>query len=161
MDAALLEQLESEHRQVEELFSKLENAESESEQRPLVDQLVASLTKHMQVEETKVYPEVAKLDAEMEQEAETEHQLGRDGLAKLQELIGQPGFGAAVAMLQAGISHHVEEEETEVFPKLREALGYPPADATKRDLYKQAQAAGIEGRSSMTKDELADAVQSH
>ena len=80
-------------------------------------------------------------------------------MAKLHELVGQPGFGAAVAMLKAGIAHHVEEEETEVFPKLREALGYPAADATKRDLYKQAQAAGIEGRSTMTKDELADAVQ--
>ena len=159
MEAGLLEQLESEHRQVEELFSKLEKAESESEQRPLVEELVRSLTTHMEVEEGEVYPEVYKLDAEMEQEAETEHGLGRDGMAKLHELVGEPGFGAAVAMLKAGIAHHVEEEETEVFPKLREALGYPAADASKRDLYKQAQAAGIEGRSTMTKDELADAVQ--
>jgi hemerythrin superfamily protein len=159
MDAALLEQLETEHRQVEELFSKLEKAESESEQRSLVDQLSAALTKHMQVEESQVYPEVYKIDAEMEEEAENEHQLGRDGLQKLQELIGKPGFGAAVAMLEAGISHHVEEEEGEVFPKLREELGFPPADASKRDLYEQAKAAGIEGRSSMTKDELAKALQ--
>jgi hemerythrin superfamily protein len=159
MDAGLLEQLESEHRQVEELFARLEKAEAESEQRALVDQLVTSLTKHMQVEESEVYPEVYKLDAEMEQEAETEHQLGRDGLKKLQDLIGEPGFGAAVAMLEAGISHHVEEEEGEVFPKLREALGFPPVDASKRDLYEQAKAAGIEGRSSMTKDELAAALQ--
>jgi len=159
MDAALLDQLEAEHRQVEDLFSKLEKAESEAEQRPLVEELTAALTKHMDVEESQVYPEVSKLDQEMEQEAETEHGLGRDGLSTLQGLIGQPGFGAAVAMLEAGISHHVEEEEGEVFPKLREALGYPPADATKRDLYKQAKAAGIEGRSTMTKDELAEAVQ--
>jgi hemerythrin superfamily protein len=158
MDAALLDQLELEHRQAEELFSKLETAESEAEQRPLVEELVAALTKHMQVEESQVYPEVYKLDAEMEEEAENEHQLGRDGMTKLTEMIGEPGFGAAVAMLQAGIAHHVEEEESEVFPKLRKALGYPPADATKRDLYKQAQAAGVEGRSSMTKDELIEAV---
>lgn len=158
MDAALLDQLELEHRQAEELFSKLEKAESETEQQTLVDELVGALTKHMQVEESEVYPEVRKMDAEMEQEAENEHQLGRDGMTKLVEMVGEPGFGAAVAMLQAGISHHVEEEESEVFPKLREALGYPPADATKRDLYKQAQAAGIEGRSSMSKDELVEAV---
>ncbi len=100
MEAGLLEQLESEHRQVEELFSKLEKAESESEQRPLVEELVRSLTTHMEVEEGEVYPEVYKLDAEMEQEAETEHGLGRDGMAKLHELVGEPGFGAAVAMLQ-------------------------------------------------------------
>ena len=159
MEAGLLEQLESEHRQVEELFSKLEKAESESEQRPLVEKLVRSLTTHMEVEEGEVYPELYKIDAEMEQEAETEHGLGRDGMAKLHELVGQPGFGAAVAMLKAGIAHHVEEEESEVFPKLREVLGYPAADASKRDLYKQAQAAGIEGRSTMTKDGFAEAVE--
>ena len=159
MDAALLDQLETEHRQVEELFSKLERAESDDEQRPLVEELVAALTRHMKIEETEVYPEVAKIDAEMEEEAENEHQLGRDGLATLDSMVGQPGFGAAVAMLKAGISHHVEEEESEVFPALREALGYPAGDASKRELYKQAQAAGIEGRSTMTKDQLADAVQ--
>jgi hemerythrin superfamily protein len=159
MDAELLDRLEMEHRQVEELFSRLEKAESESEQRPLVEQLVASLTQHMDVEERDVYPEVAKLDGEMQEEAENEHNLGREGMTKLQELIGQPGFGAAVAMLQAGISHHVEEEEDEVFPKLRQALGFPSTDTSKRELYEQAKAAGIEGRSSMTKDELAAALQ--
>ena len=159
MDAALLDQLETEHRQVEELFAKLEKAESEGEQRPLVEQLVAALTRHMKIEETQVYPEVAKVDAEMEQEAETEHQLGRDGIATLQSMVGQPGFGAAVAMLKAGIGHHVEEEEGEVFPALRKAFGYPAGDSSKRELYKQAQAANIEGRSTMTKDELAKAVQ--
>jgi len=158
MDAALLDQLETEHRQVEELFSKLEKAESEGEQRPLVEELVTALTRHMEIEEAEVYPEVANVDAEMEQEAETEHALGRDGIATLQTMVGQPGFGAAVAMLKAGIGHHVEEEEGEVFPALREALGYPAGDASKRELW-QAQAAGIEGRSTMTKDELAEAVQ--
>ena len=132
MDAALLDQLETEHRQVEELFSKLERAESDDEQRPLVEELVAALTRHMKIEETEVYPEVAKIDAEMEEEAENEHQLGRDGLATLDSMVGQPGFGAAVAMLKAGIGHHVEEEESEVFPALREALGYPAGDASKR-----------------------------
>jgi len=159
MDAELLDRLEMEHRQVEELFAKLEKAEEASEQRPLVDQLVAALTQHMDVEETDVYPEVRKLDSEMEAEAENEHNLAREGMTKLQELIGEPGYGAAVAMLKAGISHHVEEEEGDVFPKLREALGFPAADASKRELYEQAKAAGIEGRASMTKDELAAALQ--
>lgn len=166
MDAALLAQLEQEHRQVEQIFAKLEKAEEESEQRPLVDQLEKALSTHMEVEETQVYPELAKLDGEMEQEAETEHDLGRESIAKLRQLIGQPGFGAAVAMCQAGISHHVEEEENEVFPKLRKELklggsnrSRSDADATKDELYEQAKQAGIEGRSSMTKDELEKALQ--
>ena len=158
MDGALLDQLEAEHRQVEDLFSQLEDAEDETTQRPLVDELVSSLTKHMEIEEREVYPEVAKIDGEMEQEAENEHAMGRDGMAKLQEMIGQPGFGAAVAMLQAGIEHHVQEEEGEVFPKLRASLGLTSADSTKEELYDQAQEAGIEGRSNMTKEQLAKAL---
>ena len=122
MDAALLDQLETEHRQVEELFSKLETADSESEQRPLVEELVAALTRHMEIEEAEVYPEVANVDAEMAGEGENEHQLARDGIASLQAMVGQPGLGAAVEMLKAGIDHHVLEEEGEVFPALRQAL---------------------------------------
>jgi hemerythrin superfamily protein len=158
MDGALLDQLEAEHRQVEGLFAELEDAEDEATQRPLVDRLVQSLTKHMAVEEREVYPEVAKLDGEMEQEAQNEHGMAREGLTKLQEMIGQPGFGAAVAMLKAGIEHHVEEEESEVFPKLRTSLGLASANAPRDELYEQARKAGIEGRSTMTKEELAKAL---
>jgi hypothetical protein len=60
-----------------------------------------------------------------------------------------------------------------VFPKLRKQLGLGGtnrsksskrsgsngSDETKEELYKKAQEAGVEGRSSMTKDELAKAVQ--
>jgi hemerythrin-like domain-containing protein len=43
-------------------------------------------------------------------------------LASVEKLVDEPGFGAAVAMLTAGIKHHVKEEETEVFPKLKSKL---------------------------------------
>lgn len=160
MDAALLEELESQHREVEALFRKLTKAEDEKQQRPLVEKLVQMLDQHMTIEESDVYPEVARMDSELAEESETEHDLAREGVAKLQEMIGQPGFGAAVAMLQAGVDHHVEEEENEVFPKLRKALGLPDGAPTKKELYDKAQEAGIEGRSSMSKEELAAALQS-
>jgi hemerythrin superfamily protein len=121
MDIALLDELEQQHRMAEALLSELENAEGEAEQRPLVDELVTALLEHMMTEETQVYPTVRELDDRMAEEAEIEHGLARKGLEQLQSLVGQPGFGAAVAMVQAGVEHHVEEEENEVFPKLREA----------------------------------------
>lgn len=122
MDAALLDELEAQHRQVEELFSRLERAHDETTQQPLVDELTAALTQHMDIEERDVYPELNKLDEEMGEEAENEHNLARDGLTTLESMIGEPGFGAAVAMLKAGIAHHVKEEEGEVFPKLRQTI---------------------------------------
>jgi hemerythrin-like domain-containing protein len=34
----------------------------------------------------------------------------------------EPGFDGALEMLEAGISHHVKEEEEEVFPKFRKTV---------------------------------------
>jgi hemerythrin superfamily protein len=164
MDVKLLDTLERQHREVEALFTKLEKATAEDEQRMLVQKLDASLAEHMEIEETQVYPELRRLDTEMEQEAEVEHGLAREGLSRLEGMIGRPGFGAAVAMLQAGITHHVEEEEKEAFPTLRKAMGAPAKgssggdEPTRDELYQLAQEQGIEGRSHMTKAELADAV---
>ena len=164
MDAALLETLEAQHREAEDLLTRLQKAEEESEQRPLVDKLVVAMHEHMEIEESQVYPQLEQVDNEMAEEANVEHGLVREGLDKLQELIGMPGFGAAVDMLKAGIGHHVEEEETEVFPQLRETLGLgggsPNSDdgETKEELYDQAKEAGVEGRSSMSKEELETAV---
>jgi hypothetical protein len=96
------------------------------------------------------------------------------------ELVAAPGFGAAVEMLKAGISHHVEEEEQEAFPKLRSscddstveglgqtlfrrkaAAGTLSADleaATKDALSEMAKDLGIEGRSSMSKPQLIETI---
>ncbi len=77
-------------------------------------------------------------------------------------------------MLEAGIAHHVHEEESEIFPKLRKtaaaqiaqldpdecktAVENDPVDLTREELYRRAQEADIPGRSSMTKDELAESL---
>ena len=48
----------------------------------------------------------------------------RELMAKLRdEGADKPGFGVTVAALLGAIGHHVEEEETEAFPKLRKKFG--------------------------------------
>jgi iron-sulfur cluster repair protein YtfE (RIC family) len=177
----LLDELIQQHRQVEAMLETLAQSEPGSERQSTVSELVTSLSQHMQVEEDAVYPIVKEtLGAEDETEAENEHQLARDGLAKLQELVDEPGFGAAVEMVKAGISHHVSDEEDKVFPRLRqeaeakiahlgsfaELLGNSSdhesangsTGSTREELYEQAREAGIEGRSTMTKAELEKAL---
>ena len=168
--------LTADHREVEQLLEKLGKAE-ESERPALVNKIDSSLRLHMKIEEQLVYPIVSRqLGEEESEEAEVEHNLAREGLDKLQELIEMPGFGAAVDMLKGGIEHHVHDEEGEMFPKLgdrlderqRAALGDSIAEAkagaavagneTKDELMEAAKARDIPGRSSMTKDELREAL---
>jgi len=174
----VLEHLTEEHRKVERLLDSLAKSDEGPGREQTLDELESSLATHMAVEERFLYPIVLEVVGEEDEEgAENEHGLARDGLQKMRELVDQPGFGAAVEMVKAGIGHHVEEEEHEIFPKLRSdaadrvaALGEPDQleaevtnggsgdGPTKRELYEQAKDAGIEGRSDMTKDELAKAL---
>ena len=116
--------LKKDHREAATMLKTLADSKPGARRRSTVSKLVGALSLHMKIEESRVYPLVAELvGREEEQEAEIEHGLARDGLAKLQELVDEPGFGAVVAMLTAGIRHHVKEEEQEIFPELKKKLG--------------------------------------
>ena len=176
----VLKMLETDHRVVERLLSALLESDPGPEREQLVQQLVASLELHMSFEESQLYPPLRDIDAESETEAENEHALAREGLASIQELVAEPGFPAAVEMLQAGISHHVSDEEEKAFPMLRDALDASRleelstrlmnakrdaqvldaelAQLTKEQLVDAAREADVDGRSSMTSDELRAAI---
>jgi hemerythrin superfamily protein len=174
--------LEADHRQVEDLFAKIEEAKGDARQ-PLIDELATALRAHMELEEKVVYPVMQPVTGEEAvEEANTEHELARKGLEEMLRLApDEPGFGAAMDAVKAGIEHHVEEEEGEVFPKLRkdgsvlEQIATPfmqtrvelglPMDAqalakasSKDELLAEAKSAGVEGASSMSKGELAEAL---
>jgi hemerythrin-like domain-containing protein len=115
--------LKADHREVEKLLKRLADTEEGAERQELVAELTTKLSLHMEIEESIVYPLVREhVGEEDEEEADVEHQLARDGLMKVNELIEAPGFGAAVEMLMGGIGHHVEEEETQLLPELKDEL---------------------------------------
>jgi len=116
--------LKADHREAKKLLAKLAESDEGPEREAMVGELTKALRLHMELEESLVYPlverEVGEEDAE---EADIEHGLARDGLDTLNELVAKPGFGAAVQMLQGGIDQHVTEEETELLPELKSAMG--------------------------------------
>jgi hemerythrin-like domain-containing protein len=115
--------LKRDHREVAEMLKTLEASKPGARRRATVEKLATSLELHMEIEERDVYPLVTERVGEEEaEEAGIEHRLAREGLAEVQRLVDEPGFGAAVAMLTAGIKHHVKEEEQEVFPRLKREM---------------------------------------
>jgi hemerythrin-like domain-containing protein len=115
--------LKKDHREVGVMLKALVMSKPGARRQATVKKLDAALSLHMRIEEAHIYPLVAKrVDEDEAEEAGIEHRLVREGLANLEELVAEPGFGAALAMLTAGIKHHVKEEEQEVFPELKRAL---------------------------------------
>lgn len=115
----------AEHREAEELVERLEQSKTPGPRRQeIVDRLRAALVLHMEAEEKVFYPAVVGVvgDSQVE-EANTEHNLLRDALRTLEDMIDEDGFGASVEMLKAGMQHHVEEEEGEMFPAVRQRFG--------------------------------------
>jgi hemerythrin superfamily protein len=175
--------LEADHRQVEQLFGKIERADGPA-RMPLIDQLATSLRAHMELEEKVVYPAIEPVVGhEPVEEGNKEHELARKSLDEMIGLASDgPGFGAALDAVKASVTHHVEDEEGEVFPKVRrqgtevlDEIATPfmkkrvelgmPMDAgalakasTKDELLGEAKQAGVDGASSMTKDQLAKAL---
>lgn len=175
--------LEADHRDVETLFAEIEKAEGAARQ-PFLDELAASLRAHMQLEEEVVYPLMRKVTGkEPVVEGTNEHDIARKILDEIDELgADAPGISAAVEALKAAITHHVDEEEGDDFPKLRQdgqreleematpflhkrvELGMPltaealAAATTKPELVEEARNAGIDGVNDLTKAELAEAL---
>jgi hemerythrin superfamily protein len=115
-----IELLEQQHREVEKLFAKIEKAKSD-EKEELFDEIADSLAVHAAIEEQHFYP--ATKDARTEellQEAVEEHLAVKRIIADLLEMTPDDAqFDAKIKVLKEQVEHHVEEEEEELFPKVK------------------------------------------
>lgn len=135
--------LRADHREVEQLLTRLAESEEGAEREQMIEELQTKLTLHMELEEQLLYPLVTDLvGQEDEEEAEIEHTLARDGLEKVVAMSAVPGFGAVVEMLKAGIKHHVEEEEKELLPALKDAMDRDEWRSLGEQLVQAKEAAG-------------------
>lgn len=138
--------LMAEHREVKAMFQrfhKLAEAGGRGDERMLLaSQICVALALHAQVEEEILYPaarEVLAGDEEIVDEAWVEHAGAKTLIAQLKTMTSdQPLFDARVKVLGEYIDHHVREEESQMFPKLRkspldlEALGEQIAQRKKQ-----------------------------
>src|SRR4051794_13655266 len=128
LDAITL--IENDHRVVEGLFEAYENigADGEAAQRwRIVHSMIEELRLHASMEEQVFYPAVQEAlgdDAdELVEESLREHADAKQTLEEIEALPATSGvFHERVTALIEEVRHHVDEEEQQILPKLREAL---------------------------------------
>ncbi|MBI2709145.1 MAG: hemerythrin domain-containing protein [Actinobacteria bacterium] len=126
MDAITM--LKADHKTVEKLFKRFEKAGDGAlkEKRAVVDEIIRELSVHAAVEEQVFYPAIREAvdDAEDEVlESLEEHHIVKWVLSELDGMDpGHERFDAKVTVLMENVRHHVEEEEQDLFPKVREVL---------------------------------------
>jgi hemerythrin superfamily protein len=116
--------LKADHKKVKDLFEQFDKLSDRSKvnKKKIADQICMELTVHTQVEEEIFYPAVREpiKDDDLMDEAVVEHASAKDLIAQISEM--DPGddlYDAKVKVLSEQIEHHVEEEEGEMFPKVR------------------------------------------
>ena len=123
--------LESQHREVAKMFAEIEKAKSASAKEKLFEQLADSLAVHAAIEEHQFYPAVkAKRTEDILLESLQEHLGIKRVLADLLETDPEDEtFDAKIKVLKEQVEHHVEEEETDFFFKVRKVLDAQELDA--------------------------------
>jgi hemerythrin superfamily protein len=127
MDAITL--LRNDHKTVEALFKRFEKAGDAAyvEKRAIVDRIIEELSVHAAIEEQVFYPTARTAVPDTEDialESLEEHHIVKWVLSELEGLDPKAErFDAKVTVLIENVRHHVEEEQTEFFPKVRSALG--------------------------------------
>jgi len=122
-----IELLMDDHKKVKKLFKEFEKLSKQEDidgKVEIATQICEELTVHAAVEEEIFYPaaRAAIGDDDMLNEALVEHATAKDLIAQIQEMSGDDEmYDAKVTVLSEYINHHVEEEETEMFPKAKKA----------------------------------------
>lgn len=126
-DAIVL--LKADHVAVKKLFRKFEAAgkTAHATKGKLVHQILEELTVHTYVENEVMYPEVRALVPALDDdvlESYEEHHVADVLCTELAAMNpDDEHFEAKVTVLIEIVEHHVDEEEGEWFPKVRDALG--------------------------------------
>ena len=121
--------LKSDHQQIRKAFRAFENAGDRAEKAKgrIVDTIIELLTVHTYIENEVMYPEVRRLLPDLEDdvlESYEEHHVADVLCFELATMdADDEHFDAKVTVLIENVTHHIEEEENDWFPKVRAGLG--------------------------------------
>jgi len=126
-DAIVL--LKKDHQEIKRAFAAFEKAGENAHARKgqLVDRIIELLTVHTYIENEIMYPRVRELLPEVEDDVLESYEEHHVADVLVVELAGMKPdnerFTAKATVLIENVRHHIEEEEQEWFPQVREGLG--------------------------------------
>ena len=126
-DAIVL--LKNDHKEIKKAFRDFEAAGENAHQRKgqIVDRIIELLTVHTYIENEIMYPRVRELLPDLEDdvlESYEEHHVADVLVVELANMKPDAErFDAKTTVLIENVRHHIDEEEDEWFPKVRDGLG--------------------------------------
>jgi len=121
--------LKDDHKEIRKLFRdfKSQGPNAVKTKGKIVDKIIEALTVHTYIENECMYPEVRKLVPELDDdilESYEEHHVADLLVMELATMKPEDEhFTAKTTVLIENVDHHIDEEEHEWFPKVRERLG--------------------------------------
>lgn len=126
-DAIVL--LKKDHKEILKAFRDFEAAGANAEKTKgrLVDRIIELLTVHTYLENEVMYPRIRELMPVLEDDIDEsfeEHHVADLLVTELAAMKpGDDRFDAKATVLIENVRHHIEEEEQEWFPQVRDGLG--------------------------------------
>ena len=121
--------LREDHKEIRKLFREFQDAgaNATATKGKIVDRILEALTVHTYLENEVMYPEVRTLLPDVEDdvlESYEEHHVADVLCMELAAMKPDAErFDAKVTVLIENVTHHMDEEEQDWFPKVREGLG--------------------------------------
>ena len=128
--------LESQHREVEKLFQKIEKASKGEEKMRLFEEIADKLAIHAAIEEHHFYPAVKeKRTEDILLESVEEHLVIKRTMADFLKLdVGDVQFDPKIKVLKEEVQHHVGEEENDLFPKVKKIMSADELAALEQEM---------------------------
>ena len=120
--------LKEDHKEIRAVFREFQKpSTTKARKQKLVEKMIELLTVHTYIENEVMYPRVRALVPELEEdilESFEEHHVADVLVMELVPMkASDERFEAKTTVLIENVTHHIEEEEQDWFPKVREALG--------------------------------------
>ena len=120
-----IESLEKDHDRIRSLFSELEGTADPQEIQDSFEKLGNILTIHAEAEERVLYPEARNCEGttELIDKGHQEHDKGDQLVLAIKSVSpNESEFKEKVRELQEFMLNHLDEEENELFPKVRQCM---------------------------------------